>query len=82
MARTEAVIFHPLFGFSLCYGGYSMSVSLGPEAQPEHGTLVSCMVCSRTGVLPDKGHELEFMPPGTEWTSDGKSFVLRYQPPD
>jgi hypothetical protein len=82
MARTKAVIFHPVFGFSLCYGGYSMSASLGPEAQPEHGTLVTCMACGRTGVIPDEGHELDFAPPGTQWAPDGKSLIVRLAAPD
>jgi hypothetical protein len=82
MPRSEAVIFHPHPGYGMCYGGYSMSVSLGTAAQPEHGTLVTCMVCSRAGVIPAKGYELEFAPPGTEWSPDGKSLMVPLHAPD
>jgi hypothetical protein len=62
----SATIFHPLHGFTLCYGGYDRDAFLDAGAHPANGTLVRCRVCGRTGVLPDEGHELEFMPPGTE----------------
>lgn len=70
----SATIFHPGHGFGLCYGSYT---SVPPElTRPEHGTLVDCRVCGRLGVLPDEGHELEFMPPGTQ-RGPGGGFICR-----
>jgi hypothetical protein len=77
---AETVVFHPQSGFSMCYGGYSVNANEA-SAQPEHGLLVTCHVCRRTGVVPDEGHELEFLPPGTQRTPDGKSYILCFSPP-
>jgi hypothetical protein len=73
---NQATIFHPLYGYSMCYGSYN-GVPVG-FTHPEHGTLVACMVCGRTGVIPDEGHELEFLPPGTE-RDPGGGFIFRPQ---
>lgn len=72
-----AWVFHPVHGFSMCYGPYSPM----PEGwvHPESGMAVDCRVCGRPGVIPDEGQELKFLPPGTERTEDGKSFI--YRPP-
>lgn len=75
-------IFHPLHGYGLCYGSYSRSKFLADCVQPANGTLVDCRMCGRPGVIPDEGHELKFLPPGTERTPDGKSFILRSKAPD
>lgn len=69
------MIYHPLHGYSMCYGPYDDPDLPGP-ATVEHGTLVTCRVCGRAGVIPDEGHELEFLPPGTVRSEDGKSFVF------
>jgi len=69
-------IFHPLYGYGLCYSPHYAPVV--DEKAPEHGRLVVCGLCQRTGVLPDAGHELEFLPPGTERAPDGKGFILRF----
>lgn len=76
----SAAVFHPLHGFAMCWGGYSAAPA--GFTSPEHGTLVSCRMCGRLGVLPEPGHELKFLPPGTEYGPDGKTFILRFAPPD
>lgn len=75
-----AQVFHPLHGYAMCYGP---SAILPPSevGTVEHGVLVCCGVCRRLGVVPEEGHELEFLPPGTERSPDGKSFLLRFLPP-
>jgi hypothetical protein len=60
-----AQVFHPLYGYSMCYGPYADPGLPGLDAVA-HGTLVTCRVCGRLGVIPEEGHELEFLPPGTE----------------
>lgn len=71
----QTVVFHPKQGYGMC-----RPVTTGPAqiglTHPEHGRLVSCGACGRLGVIPEEGHELEFMPPGTERTPDG-AFLLR-----
>jgi hypothetical protein len=74
-------VFHPLHGFAMCYG----PAEILPPSEVgivEHGMLVRCKVCQRLGVIPEPGHELEFMPPGTERGIDGKTFFLRLAAPD
>ena len=82
MSIAQAVIFHPQHGFAMCCGGYSVNGNVEASAQPEHGTLVTCWLCGRPGVLPDEGHELEFAPPGSERTPDGRSIMVRLSAPD
>jgi hypothetical protein len=75
---TDGTIFHTGRVFSMCYGGYSRSEALDSGVQPANGMLVNCLVCRRIGVIPDEGHELEFLPPGTE-RAPGGGFM--YRPP-
>jgi hypothetical protein len=73
MASTT--IYHTQRGFGLCHAPNYSEVGAG-LTHPEYGRLVSCWVCGRLGVIPDAGHELEFMPPGTE-RAPGGGFLLR-----
>jgi hypothetical protein len=41
----------------------------------EHGTWVRCR-CGRTGIEPDPGHEMDFLPPGS--TRDGNIITMRF----
>jgi hypothetical protein len=75
MSERKAV-FHPQFGYSMCYPVSTSPASAG-LTHPEHGTRVVCGVCGRLGVIPDGGHELEFLPPGTERTVNG-GFILKF----
>jgi hypothetical protein len=72
-----AMIIHPLHGYGICYALWSRSVFLDSAAPLEYAMLVECHGCRRTGVIPDEGHELEFLPPGTAVSEDGKSFIFR-----
>lgn len=72
-SNKAEVVYHPLYGFSLCHGG-GYSASGVPD--PEHGTSVICGLCGRAGVIPDEGHELEFLPPGTQRAGNG--FILNF----
>jgi hypothetical protein len=74
MEKHEQV-FHPLFGYSMCYGPYEAAEPAVAGNVP-NGTIVLCRVCQRLGVIPDEGHELEFLPPGTERGVDGRTFHL------
>ena len=64
---------------AMCYGPvrkvYRADLSF---IHPEHGTVVECGICGRTGIVPEPGHELLFLPEGTRRTEDG-SFV--WEPP-
>jgi hypothetical protein len=73
MASTT--VYHTQRGFGLCHTPAFMEAQAG-VTHPEHGRLVSCGLCGRYGVIPEKGYELEFMPPGTERGPDG-GFILR-----
>lgn len=73
MASTT--IFHASSGFGLCYVTHFEEAPAG-LTHPEHGRLVSCGLCGRYGVIPEPGHELEFLPPGTE-RAPGGGFILR-----
>jgi hypothetical protein len=68
-------IFHSAHGYGLCYAAHCTEAPAG-LTHPEHGRLVSCGTCGRYGVIPEPGHELEFMPPGTERSPSG-GFILR-----
>ncbi len=68
MASTT--IFHTQRGYGLCRATGFTEAPAG-LTHPEHGRLVSCGTCGRYGVIPEAGHELEFMPPGTERGPDG-----------
>lgn len=73
-------VFHPLHGWGMCYGTYEI---LPPSevGTVEHGMLVRCGVCQRLGVVPEPGHELAFLPPGTTRTADGKAYVTKLSAP-
>jgi hypothetical protein len=70
------MIFHPP-EFTMCYGSYT-AMPAG-WVQPAHGEMVECRACGRPGIIPDEGHELRFLPPGTERGPDGG---FTYRPPD
>jgi hypothetical protein len=72
---TGSTIFHAQHGYGLCHAVRYTEAPAG-LTHPEHGRLVSCGSCGRYGVIPEAGHELEFMPPGTERAPDG-GFILR-----
>jgi hypothetical protein len=65
------VIFH-LAPYRLCFG----RVSAVPGMRCRYGALVNCLVCGQLGVVPAEGCELEFLPPGTERSPDGRSFIV------
>jgi hypothetical protein len=39
--------------------------------KPEHGRWVTCGGCGETGIVPDAGHETDFLPPGSSM-EDGR----------
>jgi hypothetical protein len=75
LAMSGTTIFHSLNGYGMCFAPRYEPAPAG-LTHPEHGTVVSCGVCGRYGIIPEEGHELEFLPPGTERTEDG-GFILR-----
>lgn len=44
------------------------SCTCEPQADPPHGSWVECGFCHQVGILPDRGHEIDFMPAGASWT--------------
>ena len=64
------IVFHA-DPYSMCSGGGAQALPGQARFFIEHGTVVICGVCQRTGVVPEPGHELEFCAPGTERTEDG-----------
>jgi len=71
----RVTVFHPDRGLSMCSAPATSPAQPGLTS-PENGTLVTCGLCGRHGVIPDEGHELEFLPPGTERDENGR-FLLR-----
>jgi hypothetical protein len=80
MMSQHATVFHPLSGYGLCHGAGWEPVQEGITGPP-NATLVHCRLCGRYGVIPDEGHELEFLPPGTE-RGPGGEFIMKFPRPE
>lgn len=47
------------------------------EAHPPHGKIVVCPNCRQPGLVPEAGHELDYLPPGTTYDPRKGTYTIR-----